>query len=57
MELHEANNFCDITDNLRLGPVFEELMLRHGGAVAIRTNIDPNEFEALGKDMTFTKAE
>jgi hypothetical protein len=55
--LRETNNFFNITDNLGLGPVFKELMLRHGGVIAIQTHVNPNKFKVLGKDVTFTKAE
>ena len=57
IELRKINNLCNITDGLRLRPVFEELMLRHSGMIAVQTNIDPNEFKAFGKDMTFEKGE
>ena len=57
IELRKTNNLGNIMDNLRLRPVFEELMLRHGGTFAVRTNIDPNKFKVFGKDMTFEKAE
>ena len=57
LELHKTNNLGNITDGLRLRPVFEELMLRHSGMIAVQTNIDPNEFKAFGKDMTFEKGE
>ena len=57
IELPKTNNLGDIIDSLRLRPVFKELMLRHGGTIAVQTNIDPNKFKAFGKDMTFEKAE
>jgi hypothetical protein len=57
VELCETNNLCNITDNLRLRTVLKDLMLRHSGAVAVKTKTDPSEFKAFGKDMTFKKAE
>jgi hypothetical protein len=44
-------------DNVRLRPVLKELMLRHSGAVAVQTNVNPNKFKAFWKDMTFKKTE
>ena len=57
IELCKTNNLSNITDGLRLRPVFEEFLLRHGGTIANQTNIDPHKFKAFGKDMTFEKAE
>ena len=57
IEMHKTNNFGNIADGLRLRPVFEEFLLRHGGTIANQTNIDPHKFKAFGKDMTFEKAE
>jgi hypothetical protein len=57
VELCKTNNLGNILDNFRLRPVFKKLMLRHGGAISVQANVDPNEFEAFGKDVTFMQAQ
>ncbi len=57
VELVKPDDFCEVTDSLWLGPVFKELMLCHGGMVSIRTNVYPNKFKVLQKDVTLLQAQ
>ena len=47
VELHKADKFCNIPDQLRLRPSSEKLMLGLGWAITFRTHIIADEFESL----------
>ena len=50
VELHKADKFCNIPDQLWLRPSSEKLMLGLGRAITFRTHIIADEFKSLRKD-------
>ena len=49
IELHKSYEFCDVADDDRRRPMFEKLMLGHGGTIAVGAHVDTYELKSFGK--------
>jgi hypothetical protein len=45
VELEESNKFCKVPNDNREGPMIQQLVFRLSRAIAIGTNIGPNELK------------
>ena len=53
IELDELDKLCNIVDQFRGRPCFDELVFGHGGSIAVNANINADKFKAFDKDVQF----
>ena len=51
IELDGPDKFCDIADQLRGRPRFDELVFGHGWLIAVDANINADKFKMFDKDV------
>jgi hypothetical protein len=51
IKLDESDKFCDVADQFRGRPRFDEVVFGHGRAIAVDAYIDADKFEPFDKDV------
>ncbi len=57
IKLDESDKLCNVADQFRGRPCFDELVFGHGWSIAIDAYIDTNEFKSFDKDVQFFQTE
>ncbi len=57
IELDEPDKLCNITDQFRSRPGFDELVFGHGWLISVDAYIDVNKFKTFDKDVQFLQTE
>ena len=57
IKLDESDKFCDVADQFRGRPRFDEVVFGHGRAIAVDAYINADKFEPFDKDVRFLQTE
>ncbi len=57
VELAKADELRHVADKLWAWPSKQKVVLRFRGPIAVGTDVDSNEFEALRKEVVFAKVQ
>ncbi len=57
IKLDESDKLCNVADQFRGRPCFDELVFGHGWSIAVNAYIDTNEFKSFDKDVQFLQTE
>jgi hypothetical protein len=57
VKLNKTNEACNVPNKLCYGPVLQQLMFRHRGAITIRKDIDSYKFKMFQEETTFLSTE
>jgi hypothetical protein len=57
IKLDESDKLCNIADQFRGRPRFDELVFGHGWSIAVNAYINTNEFKSFDKDVQFLQTE
>ncbi len=57
IKLDESDKLCNVADQFRGRPCFDELVFELGWSIAIDAYIDTNDFKPFDKDMQFHQTE
>ncbi len=57
IKLDETNKLCNVADQFRGRPRFDELVFGHGWSIAVDAYIDTNKFKSFDKDVRFLQTE
>ncbi len=57
IKLDESDKLCNVVDQFRGWPRFDELVFGHGWSIAVDAYIDTNEFKSFDKDVQFLQTE
>jgi hypothetical protein len=57
IKLDEPDKHCDIADQVRGRPCFDELVFGHGWVIAVDACIDANKFKMFDEDVRFLQTE
>ncbi len=57
IKLDESDKLCDVADQFRRRPRFDELVFGYGWSIAVDAYINTNKFKSFDKDVQFLQAE